>query len=58
VNTPTRFFTLEELAERWGVSVRTLRRLVRRGELKTHRIGTQLRVSEEDVRAFEALVRR
>lgn len=33
---PTRFSSLEELASRWGVSVKTLRRIVQRGELKTH----------------------
>ena len=58
MNAPTRFSSLEELAARWGVSVKTLRRIIQRGELKTHRIGTQIRVSEDDIRSFEALQRR
>jgi excisionase family DNA binding protein len=58
VKTPTRFSTLEELADRWSVSVKTLRRIVQRGELKTHRIGTQIRISDDDIRNFEALKRR
>lgn len=55
---PVRFFSLEELASRWGVSIKTLRRIIQRGELKTHRIGTQIRVSEDDIRSYEALNRR
>lgn len=53
-----RFFSLEQLASRWGVSIKTLRRIIQRGELKTHRIGTQIRVSEDDIRSYEALNRR
>ena len=49
--------TLEALSSRWGVSVRTLRRMVARGELKAHRIGSQLRFSEEDVTVYERLRR-
>ncbi|TVR08230.1 MAG: DNA-binding protein [Salinarimonadaceae bacterium] len=55
---PARFSSLEELASRWRVSVKTLRKIVQRGELKTRRIGAQLRVSEGDIRSFEALNRR
>ncbi len=58
MKTPTQLFSLEELASRWGVSVKTLRRIVQRGELKTHRIGTQIRVSADDIRSYEALNRR
>ena len=54
---PKSLSTLETLAARWGVSVRTLRRMVARGDLKTHRIGSQLRFSEEDVTAYEKLHR-
>jgi excisionase family DNA binding protein len=53
-----RLSSLEELASRWGVSVKTLRRIVQRGELKTHRIGAQIRVCEDDIRSYEALSRR
>ena len=54
---PKSLSTLEALAMRWGVSIRTLRRMVARGELKVHRIGSQLRFSEEDVAAYERLRR-
>jgi excisionase family DNA binding protein len=54
---PKALSTLETLAARWGVSVRTLRRMVARGDLKAYRIGSQLRFSEEDVRAYERLRR-
>jgi excisionase family DNA binding protein len=54
---PKPLSNLETLASRWGVSVRTLRRMVARGELKAHRIGSQLRFSEEDVTVYERLRR-
>ncbi len=54
---PKPLSTLETLASRWGVSVKTLRRMVARGELKAHRIGSQLRFSEEDVTVYERLRR-
>lgn len=52
---PKPLSTLETPANRWSVSARTLRRMVARGELKAHRIGSQLRFSEEDVTAYEKL---
>jgi excisionase family DNA binding protein len=54
---PKSLSTLAALSKRWGVSVRTLRRMVARGELKAHRIGSQLRFSEEDVTAYERVRR-
>ncbi|MBM1174711.1 helix-turn-helix domain-containing protein [Microvirga arabica] len=50
--------TLHDLAERWQVSVKSVRRIVARGELKVLRIGTQIRVSPPDAAAYEALHRR
>jgi excisionase family DNA binding protein len=54
---PNPLSNLETLAARWGVSVRTLGRMVARGELKAHRIGSQLRFSDEDVTAYVRLRR-
>jgi excisionase family DNA binding protein len=51
------FLSFSDLAERWGVSVKTVRRLAVRGDLKVHRIGHQIRISPEDVTTFEKLRR-
>jgi excisionase family DNA binding protein len=44
--------TVTSVAERLGVSEKTVRRLIARGELPVHRIGHSLRVSEDDLQAF------
>jgi excisionase family DNA binding protein len=49
--------TLQDLAVRWQVSLKSVRRNVARGELKVHRIGHQIRVSLEDAAAYEKLHR-
>lgn len=51
------FLSFFDLAERWGVSVKTVRRIVARGDLKVHRIGAQIRVSPEDAIIYEKLHR-
>lgn len=43
---------LEEAAQRLGLSVSTVRRLVRDGELTAYRIGKQIRLRPEEVDAF------
>lgn len=50
-------FTLQDLAVRWQVSLKSVRRIVVRGELKVHRIGHQVRISMEDLNAYEKLHR-
>ncbi len=35
-----------------GISESTVRRLIKAGKLKAHRVGGQLRIAEEDLRAF------
>jgi excisionase family DNA binding protein len=51
---PRSFFTVEQLAKRWQVSGRTIRRKIKRGELHAMRIGPQLRVASDEVERFEA----
>ena len=51
------FYTVEQLAERWQLSVRTVRRFIKAGELSVHRIGTQIRIAASAVMQFEKLRR-
>ena len=44
-----RLFTVTEVAEQMKVSGRTVRRKISGGELHFHRLGRQIRVSEEDL---------
>jgi excisionase family DNA binding protein len=47
--------TVQQVADRLGVSTRTVRRLIRRGELGAHRIGRSIRVDGHSVtRLLEA----
>lgn len=50
-------YTVAEIARKGHISVKTVRRLIARGELKTHRIGSQIRVSEPDWQAYLAEAR-
>ena len=47
-------WTVEQVAERCSVSPRTTRRWIQAGELRAHRLGHLVRVSEEDLAAFLA----
>jgi excisionase family DNA binding protein len=51
-------FSVEEIAERFGVSTKTVRRWIASGELRAHRLGRQIRIAEEDAIAFMATRRR
>jgi excisionase family DNA binding protein len=51
------FFTIADVAERLGVSRRTVRRWIAAGDLIAHRIGGIVRIAEGDLRAFLALLR-
>jgi excisionase family DNA binding protein len=46
------FYTLEQVAERLGLHVRTVRAYVRDGRLKAVRIGKQYRVTPADLEAL------
>lgn len=45
--------TAVEVAERWGVSPKTVRKLCARGQLRALRIGDTWRIAPGDVEAFE-----
>lgn len=47
-------FSLRELQERWGVSDRHLRMLIKAGRLKVFTIGCSRRVAAAEVRRIEA----
>ena len=51
------FLRVRELAERWKVSTRNIRRMIADGRLSAHRIGRAVRIALSDVLLFEALNR-
>lgn len=51
------FCTIKMVAERLGVSTRTVRRWIKRGELVAHRFGSAVRVADRDLLAFLAVHR-
>jgi excisionase family DNA binding protein len=51
-------FSLEEVANRWSTSVKTIRRYVWRGEIKAKRLGPRcIRVPLIEIQRFEASMR-
>ncbi|MBQ1093622.1 helix-turn-helix domain-containing protein [Streptomyces sp. B93] len=48
-------YSVEQVAERLGLHVRTVRKYVREGRLKAVKIGKQYRITHEDVEAFTGL---
>jgi excisionase family DNA binding protein len=49
---PQELYSVEQVAERLGLHVRTVRHYVRDGRLKAVRIGKQYRIAREDLEAF------
>lgn len=49
---PEKMFSLEEVADRLGIQVRTVRSYVRSGRVKAIRLGKQYRVSREDLESI------
>jgi excisionase family DNA binding protein len=49
------FYSVEQVAERLGLHVRTVRGYVRAGRLKAVRIGKQYRIARADLEAFTGL---
>ena len=48
------FYTVPDLARRWDLSVRQVRRFIALGELKVTRFGAAVRVAGAEVARFEA----
>lgn len=51
---PLPFYTAADLARRWGMSERHVRRLIDAGDLIAHRFGRAVRVSLANVLIYEA----
>jgi excisionase family DNA binding protein len=51
---PGPLWTVEQVAQRCSVSPRTTRRWIKAGALRAYRLGSLVRVSEEDFAAFLA----
>jgi excisionase family DNA binding protein len=47
-----RILAVADVAHRLDVSTKTVRRWIEQGDLRVHRLGRQLRISEEDLSAF------
>jgi excisionase family DNA binding protein len=53
-NDQIKFFTIADVADFLGVSVRTVRRWIKSGALVAHHFGTAVRIAESDLKAFIA----
>lgn len=49
-----RLRSLADVADYLGVSIRTVRRLIERGELQAHRVGRSLRIQDANLAAYVA----
>ena len=47
-----RFYTVAQIADLLKVSTRSVRRWIAKGDLRAHRFGRQVRISETDLRLF------
>jgi excisionase family DNA binding protein len=47
-----RLLSVDAVAEQLGMCAKTIRRLIDRGELRAHRFGRAIRVSEDDLAVF------
>jgi excisionase family DNA binding protein len=52
---PQELYSIEQVAERLGLHVRTVRHYVREGRLKAVRIGKQYRIAREDLETLTGL---
>lgn len=49
-----RLLTLQEVAERWQVSTKTIQRLIAAGRLHPVRIGRKIRLHPSDIKKYES----
>jgi excisionase family DNA binding protein len=49
---PERFLSVADVAVRLGVSEKTVRRMIARGDLRAHRVGRLIRVAERSLAAY------
>jgi len=49
-----RLYSVRQVAELLGISTKTVRRRIRDRELMVHRVGRQIRISEDDYRSYVA----
>ena len=47
-----RLLTIPEVAEHLRLSTKTVRRLIDRGSLSSHRVGHLIRITESDLRSY------
>lgn len=47
-----KFYTVDTLAERLAVSERTIRRMIKRGQVRAYQFGSALRIAPDDVEKF------
>jgi len=52
VNYNETLYTPRELARKGNISLKTIRRLLARGEIEWYRVGNQIRVSDTQWRAY------
>lgn len=48
-----KLYTVDDLAERWGVNHKTVRAMIERGDLRHFRVGRHIRVTEDALREHE-----
>lgn len=53
-----RLLNVDDVADQADLSSKTIRRMIARGELRVHRIGRSLRISETDLQTFLVARRR
>lgn len=49
----TKLYTCEEVADRYGVGIRTVWEWIRKKKLVAYKVGKSYRVSEEHIKDFE-----
>src|SRR5262245_41971820 len=49
---PTKFFTVDQVADMLGVSTRSVRRWIKQKKLVAHHFGAAVRIAETDLKAF------